>query len=165
MHVPAVTSVTVEPDTVQVCAVIAEKDTGRPELAVAVRATAPLPRTREPGLVNEIDCAAGGGGVTAKLCTTDVAGMKFALPAWLAVMEHWPAASSVTVEPLTVQIAPVVEAYVTARPEVAVADRITGVPSTRAPGLAKEIVWAGVGDVTAKLCTTPGAISNSAVPS
>jgi hypothetical protein len=43
------------------------------------------------------------------------------LPGWLAVIEHVPAATSVTVTPETVQTEGVFEANVTVRPESAVA--------------------------------------------
>ncbi len=40
---------------------------------------------------------------TTKLCVTDCAALYAWLPAWLAMMVHTPAATSVTVLPLTVQ--------------------------------------------------------------
>jgi hypothetical protein len=51
-----------------------------------------------------------------------------ASPAWLAVIEQVPAVSSVTVDPATVHTAGVVDAKVTARPEVAVAVTVNGGP-------------------------------------
>src|SRR5580704_12721921 len=57
---------------------------------------------------------------------TAVAAAKLALPAWLAVIEHVPAAMMVTVLPDTVQIDGVVEVNVTANPELAVALRVNG---------------------------------------
>jgi hypothetical protein len=44
-----------------------------------------------------------------------------ALPVWLAVIEHSPSATSVSVLPATVQTADVAETKLTARPELAVA--------------------------------------------
>ena len=49
------------------------------------------------------------------------------LPTWLAVREHVPTATMVTMFPATVQTAWVVEANVTVRPDVAVAVTATGV--------------------------------------
>jgi hypothetical protein len=50
------------------------------------------------------------------------------LPGWLAVIEHVPTATSVTVTPETVQTDAVFEANVTARPELAVALSANGAP-------------------------------------
>jgi hypothetical protein len=47
--------------------------------------------------------------------------VKFALPAWLAVIEHVPTATIVTVLPDTVQTDAVVEVKLTGKPELAVA--------------------------------------------
>ena len=52
---------------------------------------------------------------------TGGAASKAAFPGWVAVIEHKPVATSVTVEPATVQTAGVPEAKPTARPELAVA--------------------------------------------
>jgi hypothetical protein len=53
------------------------------------------------------------------------------LPDWLAVIEHVPAATSVTTAPETVQTDVVFEAKVTARPELTVALSVNGaVPDT-----------------------------------
>ena len=49
-----------------------------------------------------------------------------ALPAWLAVIEHMPRAAIVTVLPETVQTDVVVEAKLTAKPELAVAPIVKG---------------------------------------
>ena len=56
-----------------------------------------------------------------KLWVTCGAGLKFALPAWLAAMMQVPLATPVTVDAAIVQIAGVVEVNVTGRPELAVA--------------------------------------------
>jgi hypothetical protein len=63
------------------------------------------------------------------------AALKMALPAWLALMVQVPAATPVTVEPLTLQTAGVVELNVTARPEVAVALAVVVPPTARVAGL------------------------------
>jgi len=62
------------------------------------------------------------------------------LPACDAVMEQVPAVRKVAVVPLTVQTLVVVEAKLTVRPELAVAESVNGVPTVCAPGLAKVIV-------------------------
>ena len=49
-----------------------------------------------------------------------------ALPAWLALMVQVPAATSVSVLPLTVQTLGVVEAKLTGRPELALATSVGG---------------------------------------
>jgi hypothetical protein len=57
-----------------------------------------------------------------------------------------------------VQTPVVVEAKLTARPEVAVAESVSGVPTVCAPGLAKVMVCAVSGAaLTVKLCGTIGA--------
>ena len=48
------------------------------------------------------------------------------LPAWLALIVQVPTVTNVTVVPETVQMPVVAEVKVTARPEVAVALRVTG---------------------------------------
>jgi hypothetical protein len=50
-----------------------------------------------------------------------------ALPAWLAVIEQLPTATSVIVFPATVQTAGVVDAKLTGSPELAVAVSVMGV--------------------------------------
>jgi hypothetical protein len=57
-------------------------------------------------------------------------------------MVHVPTVTNVAVAPATVQTLAVVEAKLTARPEVAVAVSVSGVPTVCAPGLAKAMVWA-----------------------
>jgi len=59
--------------------------------------------------------------LTLKLRVTGVAALKFEFPAWLAVIEHVPALSSITSEPAFVQTASVVDANETGRPELACA--------------------------------------------
>ena len=67
--------------------------------------------------------------------TTGVAGAKVPLPAWLAVRLHVPPATSVSVVPLTVHTDEVVDAIVTARPELELADSAGG---------AVPIVWLAI---------------------
>ena len=69
-QVPAATSVTVVPLTVQIGVVVEAKLTVKPELAVAESVTEPLPKTTEAGCVNVMVCAAC---VTSKLFETGAA--------------------------------------------------------------------------------------------
>ena len=69
-QVPAVTSVTVAPATVQTPDVVDAKLTGRPELLVALRATGPEPSAALPSGPNVIDCVPA---VTLKVCVTGTA--------------------------------------------------------------------------------------------
>ena len=57
-----------------------------------------------------------------KLCNTCGAARYVALPAWLAAMEQVPKATIVTLVPVTVHTAGVIELNATVRPDVAVAD-------------------------------------------
>ena len=77
------------------------------------------------------------------------------LPTWFASMVQVPVVTNVAVVPATVQTPVVVEVNVTAMPEVAVAESVSGVPTVCAPGLAKVMVCAVSGAaLTAKLCGT-----------
>jgi hypothetical protein len=79
-----------------------------------------------------------------------------AFPAWLAVMEHVPAAMIVTVLPATVQTPVVVEVKVIARPELAVALALNGdTPRLTLRNPANAIVCAA--GLTVKLCVTVAA--------
>jgi hypothetical protein len=69
-------------------------------------------------------------------------------------MVQVPAAVNVAVVPLTVQIPAVVEAKDTARPELAVAESVRGVPTVCVPGLAKVMVCATGAALTVKLSET-----------
>ena len=69
-QVPAETRVTGVPLTVQTGVVVEAKLTARPELAVAVSVTGPLPKAMAAGCPNVRVCAAC---VTLKLCVTGVA--------------------------------------------------------------------------------------------
>ena len=55
-HLPAARGVTVDPETVQIAGLPDEKDTGRPEEAVAVSGTA-TPASALPGCAKLIVCA------------------------------------------------------------------------------------------------------------
>jgi hypothetical protein len=85
------------------------------------------------------------------------------LPAWLAVIEHMPTDTIVTVFPDTVQTGVVVEVKLTVRPEVAVALIANGAtPKLTLEGALKVIVCdAGF---TVKLWVTVGAAAYVAFP-
>lgn len=77
------------------------------------------------------------------------------MPAWFASMVQAPAVTNVATAgvPETVQTLVVVEVKVTARPEVAVAESVSGVPTVWEPELAKVMVCAVSGAaLTVKLC-------------
>ena len=75
------------------------------------------------------------------------------MPAWLAVMEQAPSATTVTVPPETVQTEAVVDAKLTARAELAVAATGNGVtPRATLPSAPKAMLCAA--GLTAKLCGT-----------
>ena len=85
------------------------------------------------------------------------------MPAWLAVTLQVPTASSVSVLPLTVQTAGVVEANATASPELDVATSAAGaLPRVRLPGDTKVIVCAAA--ATANEFKTAWAAANVASP-
>ena len=67
-------------------------------------------------------------------------------------MVQVPAAINVAVVPETVQTLVVAEVKVTVRPELAVAESVSGVPTVCGPGLAKVMVCAW--PLTVKLCGT-----------
>ena len=67
-------------------------------------------------------------------------------------MVHVPAAMKLAVVPETVQTVEVVEAKLTARPELAVAERASSVPTVFGGILSKVIVWALM--ETVRLCET-----------
>ena len=66
------------------------------------------------------------GSNTVKVCVTGVAAAYVVLPVWLAVIEHVPSVNSVTVAADNVQIVGLLEAKVTANPELAVAVKANG---------------------------------------
>jgi len=65
---------------------------------------------------------------TVKVCVTGVAGAYVVLPDWDAVMLQVPPVKKVAVLPETVQTNGVFGVYATARPELAVAFNVSGVP-------------------------------------
>ena len=133
-------SVTLEPATVQTAGVVDTKLTASAEVADAVKVTGPAFRDVSAGCVKVIVCAPG---LTVKPCETLTAGAKVPLPAWLAVMAQFPAATTVTVVFATVQIAGVMEVKLTGKPELAVAPIVNGVAPKLTPVRApKAIVWA-----------------------
>jgi hypothetical protein len=70
-------------------------------------------------------------------------------------MVQLPAAIKVATVPLTVQMLVVCDAKETVRPELAVADSVSGVPTVCVPGLEKVIVWfCRLAAFTVKLCET-----------
>ena len=116
------------------------KVTANPELAVAVKANGATPTVCPLGFPNVIVWALP---ATKNVCVTGVAGAYVELPAWLAVIEHVPSVSSVTVAPDTVQTVKLLEAKVTANPELAVAVKANGAAPKVCPlGFPKVIVWA-----------------------
>ena len=101
--------------------------------------------------------------VIAKLCVTGVAAAKLTLPGCVATIEHWPTASSDTLDPATLQVAGVEEAKATTRLELAVADTVNAPePIARSVRAAKVIVL--VPGVMLKLCTTGVAAAKLALP-
>ena len=82
------------------------------------------------------------------------------MPAWFASIVHVPAATIVTVAPLTVQMPalPASADKVTGRPEVAVADTVyAGSPTLALPGAVEVKLIVCVERATAKDCCTCGA--------
>jgi len=71
-------------------------------------------------------------------------------------MEQVPAAMNVAVAPLTAQTLVVVDAKETLRPELAVAESVSGVPTICVPGLVKVMVCAvrAALTVTVAICST-----------
>ena len=77
------------------------------------------------------------------------------MPVCVAWMVQVPEAIKVAAVPLTVQMLVVVEANQTAKPELAVAESVSGVPTVCVPGLAKVMLCDFETDaLTAKLCET-----------
>jgi len=83
-----------------------------------------------------------GAAVTVKLCCTWGAAEYDELPAWFASMMQVPTVRKVAVAFETVQMLVVVEVNVTARPELAVAESVRGVPTVCVPGLLNVMVCA-----------------------
>jgi hypothetical protein len=78
-------------------------------------------------------------------------------PPWFASMMQAPAATNVAVVLETVQILVVVEVKVTARPEVAVAESVSGVPTVWVAISLKMMLCAIGTALTVKLCETMAA--------
>src|SRR5271157_2790819 len=152
VQAPATMNVAVVPLTVQTLVVVEAKDTVRPELAVA-ESVSGFPTVCVPGLAKVMVCAIGAA-LTVKLCETGVAAAYVLLPACVAWIVQAPAAMNVAVVPLTVQTLAVVEAKDTVRPELAVAESVSGFPTVCVPGLAKVMVCAIGAALTVKLCET-----------
>ena len=133
--------VTVEPVTVQTAGVVELKVVVRFEVAVALTVVVP-PTVRVVGLkvIVPMDWLLLPIIIFWMTC---VAALKFTLPVWSAAMVHVPALILVTVEPLMVQTAGVVELKVTARPELAVALAVEVPPTVRDVGLNVSVlmVW------------------------
>jgi hypothetical protein len=92
------------------------------------------------------------------VCCTDGAALYVALPAWSAWIVHVPVVSSVTDVPLALHTDGVVDENVTASPDVAVAETVTGDWVMVAFGIAGNvIVWSTFVGITVKLCCTDGA--------
>ena len=140
VQVPAATSVSVVPLTVQVLGVVELKVTARPELALAASGGGGVPRVWLPGEAKVMVCDAF---ATVMTRDTVTAAAKMLLPAWLASMMQVPAATSVSVVPLAEQVLGVVEAKLTGRPELELATNAAGaLPSVWLPGEAKVMVCA-----------------------
>lgn len=112
------------PLTVHTLAVLDVNVTGRPDVAVATKAPGAVPRAWLPGEIKEMVWVPT---VTKKVLDTVAAAKKLALPAWLALTVQLPTPTSVKVVPLTVQTLAVVDANVTASPELALALKAAGV--------------------------------------
>ena len=150
VQVPAATPVTVLPLTVQIDVVVEVKVTARPELAVALNVPVPFTVTvgAAPKVIVWLPFP------TVIVCVTCGAALYVVLPAWFAATTHDPAATPVTVLPLTVQIEVVVEVKVTARPELAVALSVPVRATVTAGAVPKVIVWLVFGGVTVMFCET-----------
>jgi hypothetical protein len=153
VHVPTPTIVTVLTDTVQTAVVSELNVTVNPELATALTVNGTSPNTLSGSGLKVIvcDCDA-----TVKLRETCGAGLKLALPAWLASIVQVPAATIVTVDPETVQTLVVRVLNVTANPELAVADTVNGGSLWILLGNAANVIVWLAGD-TVKLWETCGA--------
>ncbi len=99
---------------------------------------------------------------TANVCRTGVAANQVLSPACVAVILQLPIALNVAVVPETSHTLWVDDVYVTARPEVAVAVSVKGVPTICVPGLEKVIVCGF--PVTAKVCVTEVAAAQVVSP-
>lgn len=138
VQVPAASKVSVLPVTVHTPDVLDEKVTGRPELAVAIKAAGAVPRVWLPGETNETVCVPA---TTVKVFETAVAGKNALLPLCVAVTVQAPAPTSVSRAPLTPHTLGVDDAKATVKREVDVAIKSeVATPKVWLPGDAKLIV-------------------------
>ena len=128
VHVPVPTGVTVEPEIVQIPALVGstEKTTARPELAIADTVyVAPPTVAAEGGVdVNAIVCTLGADGwPTPNDCCARAAAAYVPLPGWSALIVQVPVPTKDTDEPDTVQTPALDESAekTTPSPEVALA--------------------------------------------
>jgi hypothetical protein len=113
--------------------------TGKPELAVAIKANEPAARRVSAGLTNVIVCPFDS---TVKDWVTVVAAPHVLLPDWSAATVHVPTVRNVTVDPDTVHTAVVLLVKVTASVELAVALTVNGADDNeRSPRGPNVIVW------------------------
>lgn len=160
VQVPAATSASVVPLTVHTAGVVELKTTTRPEVELAVRADGADPSVCAPGELKVMTCAAA---ATVKVCATGAAAAKTALPGWLALTEQLPAATRVSVLPLTVHTAGVVDAKDTGRPEVALATKAgAATPRVWLPDDAKLMLCEAA--ATLKVLDTVGAAAKVELP-
>lgn len=170
-QLPTTISDAVVPDTVQTLGVEDVKLTGRPEVAVAVRATVfPICCV---GIVPKVMVWEAKS--TAKLWETGAAAAYAPLPACVAVIVQRPTSLTEAVVPDTVQVSGVVEVKLTGRPELAVADRTNVLAAFWVAIMPKVMLWGAA--LTAKLCAAsdaplpvavmvqvPGAINAAVAP-
>jgi hypothetical protein len=94
--------------------------------------------------------------LTVKLWVTDAAALKYALPDCVAAIEQVPAPTRVTADPEIVHTAGVVDRKMTVRPELAVAEIVSGaLPKVTALSAPNVIVW--LAGFTIKLWLTDAA--------
>lgn len=110
-------------------------------------------------------CVACGTAATVSVRLTGTAAVKLESPAWLATTVHVPALSRLSALPLTVHTAGVLDAKLTARPELAVAARATGVlPTVPVAARLKLMVCDCAAGATVKDRVTTGAAATLALP-
>ena len=161
MQAPVVTNVTVPALTVHTDVVSEAKVTVNPDDAVALTTNVPEPNWRLSSDAKSIVCAAF---ATVKLWLTVGAAAYPLSPAWLAWIVQVPDATRVTVAPLTVQTAAVVDVNVTGRPDDAVATMENGaMPNVRLGSASKAMVCAAALIVMANVCVASGATALDAV--
>ena len=141
-QIPSASAVRVEPETEQTALVPDAYVTGRPDDAIAVSVRV-SPTMRVAGRLKLIVWVwVEPDEPTVRVAVTGVAGAYVALPSWEAVTEQVPAPVAVSVVPEIEQTGGGPTAYVTARPESAVAASVVVAPSERVAGSVKAIAWA-----------------------